>query len=295
VPRLDDEELGGILFAQSRKGLSARIGEKKWMRRSFILRAAAVTVLLIAGVETKAQERHARMRAVGYEPLIVAAAERYGVDARLLWAIAYQETRFRPRLISPKGARGLMQFMPATAARYGLVNPHDPAQSVDAAARYVRDLTKRFNGNMRLVLAAYNSGEGTVEAYLTGRKLILATGKVINASGMKTGGVPPYRETQDYVSGATAIYKNITSAGVFTLRAERHSAVSEPLSRHLEAAEREEPQRSLYVTVVATTSQFTIRTNEAPTGPPAETPSDPSPSARSDRSGNSGTRSIYIP
>ncbi len=264
------------------------------MRRSLILRAAAVTVL-ITGVEMMAQERHVRKRAVGYEPLIVAAAERYGVDARLLWAIAYQETRFRPRLISPKGARGLMQFMPATAARYGLVNPHDPAQSVDAAARYVRDLTKRFNGNMRLVLAAYNSGEGTVEAYLTGRKLILATGKVINASGMKTGGVPPYRETQDYVSGATTVYKNITSAGVFTVRAERHPGLPAALSEHFEAAEREGPERSLYVNFVATTPRPSIRVNESPTDPPAETPSDPSPSARSRSSASPGTRSIYIP
>ncbi|MDQ3688001.1 MAG: lytic transglycosylase domain-containing protein [Acidobacteriota bacterium] len=264
------------------------------MKRSLILRTVALTIL-IAALETKAQDRHARMRAGGYEALISAAAERHGVDARLLWAIAYQETRFRPGLVSPKGARGLMQFMPATGARYGLVNPHDPAQSVDAAARYVRDLAKRFNGNMRLVLAAYNSGEGTVEAYLTGRKLILPTGKVINALGMKTGGVPPYRETRDYVSGVTAIYKNISSAGMFTPRAARHPGVPAALSKHLEAAEREEPERSLYVTVVATTSQPTIRTNEAPTGPPTETPSDPSPSARSDSSGSPGTRSIYIP
>ncbi len=84
-----------------------------------------------------------------------------------------------------------MQFMPATALRYGLVDAHDPAQAIDAAARYVRDLSRRFNGDIRLVLAAYNSGEGTVEAYRDGRRLVLPNGKIINPGLLKTGGVPP--------------------------------------------------------------------------------------------------------
>ncbi len=93
----------------------------------------------------------------------------------------------------------MMQFMPITAARYGLTNPHDAGAAIDAAARYVRDLAARFDDRVELVLAAYNSGEETVEAYLTGRT-IKAGNKVINPKGIITGGIPPYRETRAYVA-----------------------------------------------------------------------------------------------
>jgi hypothetical protein len=117
-------------------------------------------------------------RARRYEPLIAQAAARWGVDARLLWVIAYLESRFNPLAVSPKGARGMMQFMPATAARFGLKDPHDPAAAADAAARYVRLLLSRYGSRLDCVLAAYNAGEGAVDAW---------------------GGVPRYRETLAYV------------------------------------------------------------------------------------------------
>jgi hypothetical protein len=93
-----------------------------------------------------------------------------------------------------------MQFMPDTARRYGLQNPHDPRAAIDAGARYLRDLLFRFNGRLDLALAAYNAGEGTVESFLTGRPLRLASGKIINPRGLVTGGVPPYAETKQYVN-----------------------------------------------------------------------------------------------
>jgi membrane-bound lytic murein transglycosylase MltF len=92
-----------------------------------------------------------------------------------------------------------MQFMPETAARYGLSNPHDPKPAINAAARYFRDLLHRFDGRIDLAFAAYNAGEGTVEAFQNGRLLRLSNGKVINAGRAVTGGIPPYRETQNYV------------------------------------------------------------------------------------------------
>jgi soluble lytic murein transglycosylase-like protein len=113
--------------------------------------------------------------------------------------ICFVESRFRNDAVSPKGARGLMQFMPATAARYGLKNPHDPKEAIDAAAHYLWDLLGRFGGRVDLAVAAYNAGEGAVESFRTGRPLLLRTGKVINARGTITGGVPPYPETQSYV------------------------------------------------------------------------------------------------
>lgn len=157
-----------------------------------------------------------RARAALYEPHIRAAARRYGVDPRVLWTIAYLETRFQPRRVSPKGAQGMMQFMPGTAATYGLANPFDAVAAIDAAARYVRDLSRRFNSRFDLVLASYNAGEGAVDAYLRGVSLRLPDGRVINPRGIRTGGVPPYTETRNYVALGASVARGITSAGVFS-------------------------------------------------------------------------------
>lgn len=156
-----------------------------------------------------------RQRARLYEPYIAAAAGRYGVDPRVLWTVAYLETRFRPELVSPKKARGLMQFMPATAARFNLKNPHDAAAAIDAAARYVRELTAQFDGRLDLVLAGYNAGQGAVECYRSGRTLRTSSGKVINPRGIKTSGVPPYAETRSYVRRGLMVFSRVTAARVF--------------------------------------------------------------------------------
>ena len=241
-------------------------------------------LLVVLAANTYGQEPHVRERARPFEPLIAAAAQRYGVDPHLLWTIAYQETRFQPGLISPKGARGLMQFMPATAVRYSLRNPHDPAQAIDAAARYVSNLSRRFNGNLRLILAAYNSGEGAVEAYRDGRRLILPTGKIINATSLKTGGVPPYRETQGYVLYGTAIYRNTATANIFNgvprFSRPQTTVEVEPDDDAIE------PERSIYINVSDEVNTATkLVSSELPPAvqgsPPTSTPA--------------STRSIYIP
>lgn len=156
-----------------------------------------------------------RERARIYEPYISAAAQKHGVDPRVLWTIAFLETRFRPELVSPMKARGLMQFMPATARRFNLSNPHDANAAIDAAARYVKELAAQFDGRLELVLAGYNAGEGAVESFLTGRSLRTSSGKVINARRIKTNGVPPYRETISYVKRGLLVFDRVTSAGVF--------------------------------------------------------------------------------
>ena len=157
-----------------------------------------------------------RDRARIYEPLIRAAAHKHGVDPRVLWTIAFLETRFRPELVSPMKARGLMQFMPETARRFNLSNPHDAAAAIDAAARYVNVLTTRFDGKLELVLAGYNAGEGAVESYRDGRSLRTSKGKVINPRRIKTNGVPPYRETMLYVKRGLLVFNRVTTAGVFS-------------------------------------------------------------------------------
>ena len=99
-----------------------------------------------------------------------------------------------------------MQFMPDTARRYGLQNPHDPRAAIDAGARYLRDLLFRFNGRLDLALAAYNAGEGTVESFRTGRPLRLTGRKIINPRGLVTGGLPPYAETRTYVNSILRLF-----------------------------------------------------------------------------------------
>jgi transglycosylase-like protein with SLT domain len=157
-----------------------------------------------------------RQRARDYEPFIASAARKYRVDPRVLWTIAYLETRFRSDQVSPKGAKGLMQFMPLTAKRFNLTNPYDALESIDAAARYVSELTKRFNGRLDLVLASYNSGETAVDCFLNGRTVRTRSRKLINPRGIKTGGVPPYSETQRYVRRGVLVFSRVTSAEVFS-------------------------------------------------------------------------------
>ena len=157
-----------------------------------------------------------RERARLYEPYMIAAAQKHGVDPRLLWTIAFLETRFRPELVSPMKARGLMQFMPDTARRFKLSNPHDSRAAIDAAARYVKQLASQFDGRLDLVLAGYNAGEGAVDCYRTGRSLRTSRGKVINPRGIKTNGVPPYRETIAYVKRGLLVFNRVASAGVFS-------------------------------------------------------------------------------
>ena len=146
-------------------------------------------------------------RAAYFEREILNAAQSEGVDPNLLWTIAYLETRFRPWLTSPKDARGMMQFIPSTAARFGLSNPYEPVPAIRAAARYVKVLSNLFGGRVDSILAAYNSGEGTVAAYLSGRSI--ANGrKIINSNNQKSiGGVPPYAETVGYVGRGLKIYR----------------------------------------------------------------------------------------
>lgn len=109
---------------------------------------------------------------------ILAAAGRHGVDPLLVKAVILAESGGRRWATSPKGAMGLMQLMPATARRFGVADPFDPAQNVAGGTRYLRWLLDRFGGDVTLALAGYNAGEGAVERH---------------------GGVPPYRETRNYV------------------------------------------------------------------------------------------------
>jgi soluble lytic murein transglycosylase-like protein len=120
-----------------------------------------------------------RAAAGAYADLIEEAALRYGLDPALLTAMAQTESAFNPAAVSPKGAAGLLQLMPATAERFGVRDVFDVPQNVEGAAKYLKWLLERFEGRTELALAGYNAGEGTVDRYQ---------------------GIPPYRETRDYVA-----------------------------------------------------------------------------------------------
>lgn len=205
----------------------------KWIgniRFRGIIRYGFLSLLLYASGEivygqSIGIEKAAIRRARRFEPVIIDAAERHGVNPHLLWVIAYLETRFDPRQKSRAGAQGLMQFMPTTASSYGLTDPYNPIASIDAAARYVRDLAARFGNRADLILAAYNSGEGTVEAYLSGRT-IKVRDRVINPKGVVTGGIPPYRETQKYVAQGLKLLERLSAAPFFTAK-DGKSAINE--------------------------------------------------------------------
>jgi soluble lytic murein transglycosylase-like protein len=182
------------------------------------------------GQVTRGRELSVQERALKLEPYIIDSANRYGIDPRILRVLCYLESRYRLEAVSPKGARGPMQFMPETAARYALRNPHDPKTAIDAGARYFRDLFRRFDGRVDLALAAYNAGEGTVQAFLSGSSLRLSNGKLINPTRKITGGIPPYRETQEYVRSAIDFLLNgatpPTKSRRFALGNLKHNAAS---------------------------------------------------------------------
>jgi hypothetical protein len=126
-----------------------------------------------------------------YGQLIHEKSHKYGVDPALVAAVMEQESRFKPRARSQVGARGLMQLMPRTGRWMGARNLDDPEQNIDAGVRYIKYLNARFHGDLNKTIAAYNAGEGNVQRYR---------------------GVPPFRETRQYVRKVLKNYDRRTKA-----------------------------------------------------------------------------------
>lgn len=127
-----------------------------------------------------------------YDSMILRAAQQAGIDSALVMAVISVESGFNRFAVSPKGAMGLMQLMPATARRYGVGNIYDPQQNISAGSRHLRDLLDEF-GDLRLALAAYNAGTEAVR---------------------RLGRIPPYRETIGYVQKVSAIYRGASRIAI---------------------------------------------------------------------------------
>jgi len=145
--------------------------------------ASSVEGVAPAAYEPAAQGASGGGEGGEYEALIAQAAARNGVDPAVLHGLIEQESGFNPSATSSAGASGLTQLMPGTASSLGVANPLDPAESIEGGARYLGQLMTRFGGNTEDALAAYNAGPGAVQQY---------------------GGIPPYAETESYVSKVLA-------------------------------------------------------------------------------------------
>ncbi|MEP7117195.1 MAG: transglycosylase SLT domain-containing protein [Acidobacteriota bacterium] len=168
-----DAQIYAWTDASGRMVLSDRPRTDGGTVRTFaVAEAPGVTVI------RPADERSAR-----FDSIIDHHAAAQGVSADLVRAVIQVESAFNPRALSPKGAMGLMQLMPATASELGVDNPFDPAQNIGGGIRYLKRLLSRYDDKVELALAAYNAGPGAVDKY-----------------GQK---VPPYQETRDYVKRIT--------------------------------------------------------------------------------------------
>jgi soluble lytic murein transglycosylase-like protein len=155
-------------------------------------RAASLKVYEPVSPDTADLVRGRQITSESVDSAIEAAASRHGVDPNLVRAIIKVESNFNPRAVSRKGALGLMQLMPRTAQSMNVTNAFDPEQNVDAGVRHLKTLLDNYNGNLELSLAAYNAGSAAVE---------------------RNKGVPPYRETQDYVRKITGLYMGASPFG----------------------------------------------------------------------------------
>lgn len=179
-----------VVEAKKNKSLVKKTAQVTAVKTPPLRTAAAAAI----GRVTMAMERSMGNFTTGdgkVDSYILDSAKRYNIDPLLIYAQMHQESSFKPKATSNKGASGLMQLMPATARRMGVTDIYNPKQNIEGGIKYMRLLLDMFGGDVALALAGYNAGEGAV---------------------MKYGNqIPPYRETQEYVRRIGARYNQITN------------------------------------------------------------------------------------
>ncbi len=176
---LYEREQDGVLVYSTRKLPGSRV----YLRFTVATPPGEPAHEGLGQVEAPRLDRHAK--------LFKATAKKIGVEDAWLRAIAHAESAFDAHAVSDKGAQGVMQLMPATAAEYGVKDPFSAAESIEAGARYFKQLLKRYKNDSTLAVAAYNAGLGAVDRY---------------------HGVPPYAETRDYLDKVQALYQRYKAA-----------------------------------------------------------------------------------
>lgn len=166
-----------------------------------------------------AEAAPSRPPAAGIPGLVEGASDRHQVDADLITSVIQAESGFNPRARSPKGAQGLMQLMPATASKLGVKDAYEPRDNIEAGTRYLRQLLEQYNGDLVKALAAYNAGPERVEQYR---------------------GVPPYRETRNYVRQVIVDFNRKKLAQ----EKATVGAATPPAQRSRKAAKKPEPTKS---------------------------------------------------
>ncbi len=134
-----------------------------------------------------------KAQSVNVDELIETFSEKYGVDSDFIKAIIKQESGFNAKATSKKGAMGLMQLMPKTAESLGVIDAYNPSQNIEGGVKYLKGLLEKFDNNQELALAAYNAGPNAVKKY---------------------GGIPPYKETQNYVKAIMGTYNKVKESGL---------------------------------------------------------------------------------
>ena len=134
-----------------------------------------------------------KAQSTNVDEIVEVYAQKYGVDSDLIKAIIKQESNFNPNATSKKGAMGLMQLMPKTAEAHGVLDAYNPSQNIEGGVKYFKSLMDKYENNQELALAAYNAGSNAVKKY---------------------GGIPPYKETQNYVNAIMGTYNKVKEAGL---------------------------------------------------------------------------------
>lgn len=176
----------GVRHYSSRRPAGAD-GRVRTIAYSYIERCFA------CGSNSRVNFGSVRLNTNAYRDEIAAAARAHGVEEAIVRAVIHAESAFNPTAVSHAGAQGLMQLMPATARRFGVSDSFDASQNISGGVKYLSWLLRRFNGNLTLAAAGYNAGEGAVDRH---------------------GGVPPYRETQNYVVRVAQLAERYRSEGV---------------------------------------------------------------------------------